>query len=54
MTVGSQGHDAAAAVTTWWTYTSPAFFAFYGLLNAGLMGTMLWMFNIRWRVSSSW
>ena len=45
------GHTGA--VSTWWTYTTPAFFAFYGLLNAGLMGTMLWMFNMRWRVSNS-
>ena len=31
--VGSQGH-AAAAATSWWTYTTGAFFIFYGLLNA--------------------
>jgi ABC-type transport system involved in multi-copper enzyme maturation permease subunit len=50
LSLRDQGHTGAS---TWWTYTTPAFFAFYGLLNAGLMGTMLWMFNMRWRVSSS-
>jgi hypothetical protein len=31
----------------------PAFFAFYSLLNVFLVGAMLWLFNMRWRVSSS-
>jgi len=34
----------------WWQHAASAFIAFYVLLDAFLLGTMLWLFHRRWRV----
>jgi hypothetical protein len=35
--------------TNWPLFFS--FLGFYGLLNCGLLGAMVWLFNTRWRVA---
>ena len=52
ITAGSQEH-AVTQATTWWQHAVPAFFFFYGLLNAAILGSILWLFNVRWRVSTT-
>ena len=37
----------------WWEYTGLCFFIFYTALDMVLLGSILWLFNVRWRVSSS-
>ncbi|MGA2030943.1 MAG: ABC transporter permease subunit [Thermoguttaceae bacterium] len=44
--------DPAAKPDLWWPMTCAAFLAFYSLLDIVLLGSMLWLFNIRWRVRS--
>jgi hypothetical protein len=39
-----------AAGSRWWSYASLAFMGFYLTLDAVLLGLMLWIFNVRWRV----
>jgi ABC-type transport system involved in multi-copper enzyme maturation permease subunit len=45
--------NAALHGTGWWEYTGLSFFAFYSLLDVTLLGSMLWLFNMRWRVSTT-
>jgi ABC-type transport system involved in multi-copper enzyme maturation permease subunit len=44
--------DQAPGAGLWWRYAAPAFIAFYVLLDAFLLSTMLWLFHRRWRVWS--
>jgi ABC-type transport system involved in multi-copper enzyme maturation permease subunit len=44
--------DQAPGAGFWWRHAASAFTAFYVLLDAFLLGTMLWLFDRRWRVWS--
>ncbi len=44
--------DQAPGAGFWWQHAASAFIAFYVLLDAFLLGTMLWLFHRRWRVWS--
>ena len=49
LTLGDvQNHAPGAGF--WWQHAASAFIAFYVLLDAFLLGTMLWLFHRRWRV----
>jgi ABC-type transport system involved in multi-copper enzyme maturation permease subunit len=44
--------NQAPGAGLWWQHAALAFFAFYALLDALLLATMLWLFHRRWRVWS--
>ncbi len=44
--------DQAPGAGFWWQHAASAFIAIYVLLDAFLLGTMLWLFHRRWRVWS--
>ncbi len=46
----TQDHSPSQAY--WWRHTGTAFIAFYVLLDAFLLGAILWLFHRRWRVWS--
>jgi ABC-type transport system involved in multi-copper enzyme maturation permease subunit len=45
-------HDQAPGAGFWWQHAASMFIAFYVLLDAFLLCTMLWLFHRRWRVWS--
>ena len=51
LTLGDVQNQAPGA-GFWWQHAASAFIAFYVLLDAFLLGTMLWLFHRRWRVWS--
>jgi ABC-type transport system involved in multi-copper enzyme maturation permease subunit len=51
LTCGETPNHAPAHVD-WWNHTATAFIAFYVLLDAFLLGAILWLFERRWRVWS--
>jgi len=46
----SRWHETPVVTANWPVVGS--FFAFYVVVNAALLGSMLWLFNVRWRVRS--
>ena len=51
ITLGELQNQAPAA-GLWWKDTARAFVLFAGLLDLGMLGLMLWLFNRRWRIRS--
>ncbi len=52
LTLGHDPQNQAPGAGFWWQHAAAAFIAFYVLLDAFLLGTMLWLFHRRWRVWS--
>jgi hypothetical protein len=45
-------HNQTPGAGFWWKHACTAFIAFYVLLDAFLLGAVLWLFHRRWRVWS--
>jgi hypothetical protein len=48
----NEAQNQAPGAGLWWNHAGTAFMAFYVLLDAFLLGSILWLFHRRWRVWS--